>query len=305
MPDSKYQVTPKSPEFDALADCAVPLAQLLDLSRQSTRPLAAHWVHIEVRSVRVTDTHIFMTVCEPGGARGHVDSPCRCVLFESHREASMAPMHLMGCLLEPGVRLLALVQVRTFNNAPQLDVLGLFPRNEAVWGAPLRREIISRLSSDGVLNSNRSIPIPNRPQRVLAVVPPESAAYRDIVAESQRLSSHFGCRLDFCHAPFSQPDSPRQIIDALTATLVEGRDEPDIILLARGGGPVEDICILDDYGLARFIAELHIPVFTGIGHAGDTTVIDEVASRSLDTPSKAILEIERLHLSGGLICATA
>lgn len=305
MPESQYQNHPKSPEFDALVECTVPLARLLDLSRQSTRPVPAKWVHLEVLSVRATDAHIFMSVCEPATARAQTGTPCRCVLFESHRDAAMAPMDRLGCRLEPGVRLLALVQVRTFNNAPQLDVLSLFPRNEAVWGAPRRREIVLRLSVEGILNSNRSISIPNRPRRVLAVVPPESAAYRDIAAESQRLLSHFGCSLNFCRVPFSQPDSPRQIIDALTATLIEDPDEPDIVILARGGGPAEDIAILDDYGLARFVAELHIPVFTGIGHAGDITAIDEVASRSLDTPSKAILEIERLHLGGKLLSAMA
>jgi exodeoxyribonuclease VII large subunit len=305
MPETQYQDCTKSPEFDALAECSVPLARLLNLSRQSTRPLPAQWVRVEVRTVRATDTHIFMTVCEPASARAQTGTACRCVLFESHRDAAMTPMDRMGFRLEPGVRLLALVQVRTFNNAPQLDVLSLFPRHEAVWGAPRRREIASRLSVEGIMNSNRSIPIPNRPQRVLAVVPPESAAYRDIAAESQRLLTHFGCNLEFCLVPFSQPDSPQQIIDAITAALIESPEEPEVIILARGGGPAEDISILDDYGLARFIAELHIPVFTGIGHAGDTTSIDEVASRSLDTPSKAILEIERLHLDGQLMSAMA
>ena len=58
------------------------------------------------------------------------------------------------------------------------------------------------------------------------------------------------------------------------------------------GGAVNDLAWLNDYGLARLICDMPIPVFTGIGHERDTTVLDEVAHARYDTPSKVIAGIE-------------
>lgn len=71
---------------------------------------------------------------------------------------------------------------------------------------------------------------------------------------------------------------------------------PDAVAIIRGGGAVNDPAWLNDYDLARAICELGIPVFTGIGHERDSTVLDEVANRRFDTPSKVIAGIERVIL---------
>jgi exodeoxyribonuclease VII large subunit len=71
---------------------------------------------------------------------------------------------------------------------------------------------------------------------------------------------------------------------------------PDAVVIIRGGGAVNDLAWLNDYELARCICELDVPVFTGIGHERDNTVLDEVAHTRFDTPSKVILGIEKLIL---------
>ena len=68
------------------------------------------------------------------------------------------------------------------------------------------------------------------------------------------------------------------------------------MVIIRGGGAVNDLAWLNDYGLARLICDLPIPVLTGIGHERDNTVLDEVAHTRYDTPSKVIAGIEqRIH----------
>lgn len=69
---------------------------------------------------------------------------------------------------------------------------------------------------------------------------------------------------------------------------------PDAVVIIRGGGAVNDMAWLNDYDLARYICDLPIPVWTGIGHERDNTVLDEVAHTRFDTPSKVIAGIEKL-----------
>jgi exodeoxyribonuclease VII large subunit len=66
------------------------------------------------------------------------------------------------------------------------------------------------------------------------------------------------------------------------------------VVIIRGGGAVNDLAWLNDYELARLVCGLPVPVFTGIGHERDRTVIDEVAHTSFDTPSKVIAGIEQV-----------
>ena len=77
-------------------------------------------------------------------------------------------------------------------------------------------------------------------------------------------------------------------------TLGLDQDQPDAVVVIRGGGAVNDLAWLNDYELARTICEMPVPVLTGIGHERDRTVLDEVAHANYDTPSKVIACIEQL-----------
>lgn len=88
-----------------------------------------------------------------------------------------------------------------------------------------------------------------------------------------------------------------EIRHALQAALGQGSSTEsnpfDAVVIIRGGGAVNDLAWLNDYGLARLICDLPIPVLTGIGHERDNSVLDEVAHARYDTPSKVIAGIEQ------------
>jgi exodeoxyribonuclease VII large subunit len=69
---------------------------------------------------------------------------------------------------------------------------------------------------------------------------------------------------------------------------------PDLIVIIRGGGAVNDLAYLNDYELAALLCKRSVPVWVGIGHEKDRTILDEVAHRSFDTPSKVIAGIRNL-----------
>lgn len=69
---------------------------------------------------------------------------------------------------------------------------------------------------------------------------------------------------------------------------------PDLIVIIRGGGAVNDLAYLNDYNLAALLCKRSVPIWVGIGHEKDRTILDEVANRSFDTPSKVISGIRNL-----------
>ncbi len=70
---------------------------------------------------------------------------------------------------------------------------------------------------------------------------------------------------------------------------------PDLIVIIRGGGAVNDLAYLNDYELAALLCKRSVPIWVGIGHEKDRTILDEIAHRSFDTPSKVIAGI-RNHI---------
>lgn len=68
----------------------------------------------------------------------------------------------------------------------------------------------------------------------------------------------------------------------------EYKTPPDLIVIIRGGGAVNDLAYLNDYDLAALLCKRSVPIWVGIGHERDKTILDEIAHRSFDTPSKVI-----------------
>ncbi len=68
----------------------------------------------------------------------------------------------------------------------------------------------------------------------------------------------------------------------------EYKTPPDLIVIIRGGGAVNDLAYLNDYDLAALLCKRSVPIWVGIGHEQDKTILDEIAHRSFDTPSKVI-----------------
>lgn len=87
-------------------------------------------------------------------------------------------------------------------------------------------------------------------------------------------------------------DAPSSLRTAVNEILAAHRQIPfDALVIIRGGGAVTDLAWLNDMELARMICLAPIPVLTGIGHERDSTILDEVAHRKFDTPSKVALHI--------------
>ena len=163
----------------------------------------------------------------------------------------------------------------------QLDVAWLQAAGEgALYQEFLRLK--AQLEAEGLFAPERKRPLPPRPQRIGLVTSTAAAALRDILNIIRRRYP----LADVILAPTSVQgaDAPPQIVAALQALAGQ---RPDVIILARGGGSLEDLWAFNDERLARAIAACPVPVVSGVGHETDFTIADFAADVRAPTPSAA------------------
>jgi exodeoxyribonuclease VII large subunit len=156
------------------------------------------------------------------------------------------------------------------------------------------KAIRAALKAEGIYHQNRQQSSPTNFFRVAVISPSTSAGQGDFRSEADRLH-HIGlCAFDYFAATFQGNEAPKSIRNAIREMFERHKVEPyDALAIIRGGGSATDLAWLNDLTLARWICRIPIPVFTGIGHQRDITILDEVAHRRFDTPSKVALHISQ------------
>ncbi len=168
------------------------------------------------------------------------------------------------------------------------------------------------LDAEGLFAPERKRAIPARPKRIGIVTSPTGAALQDMLNTLRRRYP----LVEVVLAPtqVQGEEAPAQIIAALHDLAFLAH--PDVIIMARGGGSIEDLWAFNDEGVARAIAASPIPVITGVGHETDFTIADFVAdlraptptaAAELATPNRADLRLDLAELSDRLnrLCQAA
>ena len=141
-----------------------------------------------------------------------------------------------------------------------------------------------KLEAEGLFAPEHKKPIPAYPQRIAVVTSPTGAAVRDILSVLKRRSPH----LEVLIAPvLVQGDEAAPQIAQAIADLNHFKPAPDVILVGRGGGSIEDLWAFNEEVVARAIFKSKIPVISCVGHEVDFTIADFVADLRAPTPSAA------------------
>ncbi len=143
------------------------------------------------------------------------------------------------------------------------------------------------LAAEGLFTADRKRPLPFLPGRIGLVTAPGSAAERDVVETTTRRWP--GVALETAYAAMQGPRSAAEVIEALQRL---DRDPAiEVIVIARGGGSVEDLLPFSDEGLIRAVSAAGTPVVSAIGHEPDTPLLDLVADLRASTPTDAAKHI--------------
>ena len=142
----------------------------------------------------------------------------------------------------------------------------------------------AKLAAAGLFAEERKRALPAFPSHIAVVTSRAGAALRDVLSVLQR---RFPCVRVTCFDVAVQGlEAPGQILGALDRA-ERMRHPPDVILVARGGGSLEDLAAFNDEAVVRRIAACRIPVVSAIGHETDVTLADFAADKRAPTPSAA------------------
>jgi exodeoxyribonuclease VII large subunit len=153
----------------------------------------------------------------------------------------------------------------------------------------------AKLEAEGLFDAGRKRPIPAWPKRIGIVTSPAAAALRDVLHVLRRRFPL--AEVVLAPTPVQGPEAPDGIAAALQTLNRHAR--PDVILLVRGGGSLEDLAAFNSEAVARAVAASQAPVVSGVGHETDVTIADFVADVRAATPSVAaeLVTPDRLELT--------
>jgi exodeoxyribonuclease VII large subunit len=291
----------------ALPTKGISLSQLLAGVAQAVAQAyrVGEWVRVEVVKADVRRGHVYLELAERSPAGDSLAQARAMIWADTANQIVPEFERATGVVLGAGIKLLLRAKPAL---SPQyglsLVVDAIDPDYTLGDLEAKKREIRARLQREGLNELNRSLPAPWDFNAVLVVAPQGAAGLGDFQAEADRLQRWGLCRFVIVHSRFQGDGSAAEVRQALLHGLASwqdlGQQQPDAVVVIRGGGAVNDLAWLNDYDLARCICELPVPVLTGIGHERDRSVLDEVAHASYDTPSKVIAAIEQLIVKRAL-----
>ena len=258
------------------------------------------WVKAEIRNLSIKGGHYYLELAEKEEDTDKVIASCKATIWKF----SAAKMILKferesGIELSRDLNVLIKVKAR-FDPQYGFSVNVEDIDSSYTLGDIARRyqQILERLSTEGLVNKNKSIPAPFDIQNVLVIAPENAAGLGDFKKDADALDKAGVCHFVYYTATFQGNTAAVSIAESLANALRQWAKEfnaaPDLIVIIRGGGAVNDLAYLNDYDLAALLCKRSVPIWVGIGHEKDRTILDEVAHRSFDTPSKVIGGIRNL-----------
>src|SRR4029077_19468218 len=185
---------------------------------------------------------------------------------------------------EDGLHVLVRGRVSVYAQRGQLQFIG--EAIEPVGAGSLQlafEQLKERLKSEGLFDAARKRPLPAFPRTVGIVTSPTGAVIRDFLNIVGR--RHAGLNVIVCAAAVQGEQAAGEIEAALAQLNTSGL--VDVIVLARGGGSLEDLSAFNSERVARAIVASNLPVVSAIGHETDFTIADFVADLRAPTPSAA------------------
>ena len=280
--DTALQGTSKSPNTITLQEFNNRIKRLL-----ADPSVMNCWVVAETTDVRINQ-HCYLQLLEKNPKTGATVAKIKAIIWGSQfRFLNARFKQVTGRDIGNNMKIMVCLSV---NYSPQygLTVVINDINPEFTLGdmERQRQEILNRLTQEGIIGQNKTVPVPPVLQRIAIVSAAGAAGYGDFM--KQLTDNKYGV----CFYPclFQATMQGVKTVPTVLAALDKVEQNQhlfDCVVIIRGGGGTEELNSFDNYDLARRVATFPLPVIVGIGHERDITVLDYVAGIRVKTPTAA------------------
>lgn len=280
--DTALQGTSKSPNTITLQEFNNRIKRLL-----ADPSLMNCWVVAETTDVRINQ-HCYLQLLEKNPKTGATVAKIKAIIWGNQfRFLNARFKQVTGRDIGNDMKIMVCLSV---NYSPQygLTVVINDINPEFTLGdmERQRQEILNRLTQEGIIGQNKTVPVPPVLQRIAIVSAAGAAGYGDFM---KQLSDN---KYGVCFYPclFQATMQGVKTVPTVLAALDKVEQNQhlfDCVVIIRGGGGTEELNSFDNYDLARRVATFPLPVIVGIGHERDITVLDYVAGIRVKTPTAA------------------
>jgi len=276
--------------LETSAESPVPVRTVLQLVGGWVQRLGRVWVDGEIAELARRGGTVFVTLRDPAAAVS-VRVICTRTVFDSIRPA-------------PAEGARVVVYAKPDFNATRgsfaLTALDIRPVGVGELLARLE-QLRHKLAAEGLFARDRKRPLPFLPREIGLICGRDSAAQRDVQRIAARRWPAVRFRVEQTAVQGSY--AAGEVVQALRR--LDSDPDVDVIIIARGGGSLEDLLPFSDEGLLRAVAASQTPVVSAIGHEQDVPLLDHVADLRAATPTDAAKRVvpdvaEQLDLIGGL-----
>ena len=151
--------------------------------------------------------------------------------------------------------------------------------------------LYNKLKEEGLFDASHKLPLPVRPRRIGIISSSSGAVIHDMLVKLNERNPYFDAVL--YPAAVQGENCPGEVIEGID--YFTSRNNVDVIIIARGGGSIEDLWGFNSEALARRVYDCRIPVISAIGHETDVTILDYVADKRSPTPTAAAEDVLKTY----------
>ena len=244
------------------------------------------WIHGEIYQVSNSRGHFYIQLVQKDEAGEQLLARADAILWQRQYQILRRDLGLiLDEVLKEGLEVL--LQVRVVYDERyglQYHIVQVDPAYSLGKLEIQRQESIKRLREEGLLEKNKSLPLPPVLQHIAILSSPEAAGLKDFL--DQLHQNPFGYQ--FTTRLFPTAVQGQRVASEMRSKLHDIQNLPrpiDCIVIIRGGGSRLDLSAFDQYPLCKAVANSKLPVLSGIGHEVDETVVDLVTHTALKTPT--------------------
>jgi len=245
----------------------------------------AYWVVAEISDLKGSPKgHAYLELVEKTGS--YITAKLRANIWAySYRTIASRFQTMTGQTLQNGMKVLAMVSVQFHEiYGLSLNIQEIDPNFTLGERARKKQEVIEKLTKEGLMEMNKQYPLPTVPQSVAIISSSTAAGFGDFIDQLKNNKLQYAIHWQLFPAVMQGNEAVPSIIDALEK-ISQATTQFQMVAIIRGGGAQLDMDCFDDYELAKAIAQLKIPVITGIGHERDECIADLVAHTKIKTPT--------------------